>query len=409
MPDHSAQRIVVTGLGVISAIGQDVPTFFANALAGKVSVSAVKGIDVSRMNSDRGGEIHDFDIADHFPARPDIAAAGRAKQLALAAAKQCVIEAGFPIGECPFDVGVSIGFTQGESKLLERCSDQIAAGCLDAQGIAAFADYAPQSISQSIAREFKASGPIVTIGNACSASNFAIGAALDVIRRGDATAMIVGGADAFSRYGYAGFSRLGAIAPDVPRPFSQDRGGMVPAEGAAMLFIETLESALERGAPIYAEITGYGESCDAHHITQPDPAGIARATRATLNAAGTEAAEVCFISVHGTGTQASDKAESTAFGQLFGDKIPPLSSVKSMIGHAMAAASAIECVAALSSLKAQILTPTMNYLGPDEQCPVDCIPLVARPARITNVLKTSSAFGGNNAVVLFSHYASQGE
>ncbi|WP_169307253.1 beta-ketoacyl-[acyl-carrier-protein] synthase family protein [Chitiniphilus eburneus] len=407
MKSANPPRIVVTGMGAVTTIGRDVPTFFANALAGAIGISAVRGIDVSRMNSDRGGEVHDFDIAEHFPGRADLAQLGRAKQLALAAARQCVEDAGFPIAEHAFDVGVALGYTQGESKELEFCCDQIAAGRLDDEGLRAFAGYAPQTVSQGIGHEFGACGPMITIGNACSASNFAIGAAIDLMRRGDAVAMIVGGADAFSRYGYAGFSRLGAIAPDVPRPFSRDRQGMVPAEGAAMLFIETLDSALARGAVIHAEITGYGESCDAHHITQPNPAGIAQAARAALDSAQLAPEAVCYLSVHGTGTQASDKVESAAFTQLFGERIPPLSSVKSMVGHAMGAASAIECVAAVSSLKAQVLTPTMNHLGPDEQCPVDCVPLQARPARVRNVLKTASAFGGNNAVVLFRQYPAQ--
>lgn len=400
-----SQRIVVTGLGVVSTIGNDVDTFFSNARAGMVGISPVQSIDVTRMGSDRGGEVHGFDVGEHFPGRDDIVRQGRAKQFALVAAKQCIAASGFPVGEHAFDVGVSFGFTQGESKTMEACTDRIAAGTLDADGIEAFADYAPQSVPQSVAREFGLSGPVITIGNACSASNFAIGVAIDTLRRGDAVAMVTGGADAFSRYGYAGFSRLGAIAPDVPRPFSANRGGMVPGEGAAMLFLETLESAQNRGATVLAEVAGYGESCDAFHITQPDPAGIVRAVDAALHSAGLSADGVSFISVHGTGTQASDKAESSAFLQLFGETIPPVSSVKSMVGHAMGAASSIECVAAVYSIREQVMTPTMNYLGPDEFCPVDCVPNVAREAPIENVLKTASAFGGNNAVVLFRQFA----
>jgi 3-oxoacyl-[acyl-carrier-protein] synthase II len=401
MVDEVSQRIVVTGLGVVSGIGQDVPTFFNNAKAGKVSISPVRSIDISKINAVQGAEIHDFDVATHFPGRPDIAALGRAKQFALVAAKQCLADAAYPVAKHPFDIGIVFGYTQGESKSLEACTDRIAAGTLDQQALAALGDYAPQSMPQSIAREFQVSGPLVTIGNACSASICTIGVALDMIRSGEASAVIAGGADAFSRYGYAGFARLGAIAGDVPRPFSADRDGMVPGEGAAMLFIETLDSAQRRGAPVYAEIVGYGESCDAFHITQPDPNGIAQAIDSALQAAGMQAGDVSFISVHGTGTQASDKAESAAFAQVFGTRIPPVSSIKSMIGHSMGAASAIECVAALCSIREQLITPTMNYLGPDEQCPVDCVPNQARQSAISTVLKTASAFGGNNVAVLF--------
>ena len=397
----ASQRVVVTGLGIISCIGKDVASFFANACAGKVGISRVESINVERMSSDRGAEIKDFDIEQHFPGRSDLRALGRSKQFALAAARQCLNDAAYPVADHRFEVGLALGYTQGESKTMEALSDHIAQGDLDQEHIAAFADYAPQSVSQRVAREFGLCGPLLTIGNACSASSFAIGAALDALRRGEARAMLAGGADAFSRYGYASFSRLGAISPDVPRPFSAQRQGMVPGEGAAMLLLETLQGARERGAAIYAEVVGYGESCDAHHITQPNPQGIVQAVQSAMASAGVAAREVSFISAHGTGTQASDKVESTAFAKLFPDGPPPVTSIKSMIGHPMGAASAMECVAAICSIRAQVLSPTMNYLAPDEQCPVDCVPNVMRAARVDVVLKTASAFGGSNAAVIF--------
>ncbi|MET3133690.1 3-oxoacyl-[acyl-carrier-protein] synthase II [Oxalobacteraceae bacterium GrIS 1.11] len=398
---QASRRIVVTGLGVVSAIGHDVTTFFRNAKAGTVAISPVRGIDISRMNAVQGAEIAAFDVAEHFPGRADIAAMGRAKQMALVAARQCLADAAFPLAQHPYEVGVSFGYTQGESKILEECTERIAAGTLDNEAVAAFAAYAPQSVPHSLAREFGLNGPLLTIGNACSASVCSIGAAIDMIRGGAAQAVLTGGADAFSRYGYAGFARLGAIASDAPRPFSAGRRGMVPGEGAAMLFIESLASARGRGATVYAEIAGYGESCDAFHITQPDPNGIAAAMRAALAAAAMQPSEVSFVSVHGTGTNASDKAEAAALSKVFGHAIPPLSSIKSMTGHPMGAASAIECVAALCSMREQVITPTMGYLGPDPECPVDCVPNAARPAAIRSVLKTASAFGGNNVAVVF--------
>lgn len=396
------QRIVVTGMGIISAIGEDIGTFFQNACAGRSGISQVRSFAVGQMNSDRGGEIHDFNIGRHFPGRNDLRALGRCKQLALAAAQQCLRQAAGADGSLPANTGVAFGYTQGESGTLEKCTEAIHRGELQAADVAAFADYLPQSVPQQLAAEFGLNGPLLTIANACSASSFAIGAAIDLLRQGESTAMLVGGADAFSRYGYAGFSRLGAIAPDVPRPFSADRHGMVPGEGAAMILVETLASAQARNAPVIAEIIGYGESCDAHHITQPNPAGIVQAVQAALDEAGLSPSDVSFISAHGTGTLASDQAESTAFHQLFGPEPPPVTAVKSMLGHAMGAASSMEYVAALCSLRHQILTPTANYLGLDEACRVDCVPNVARPGHYRIALKTASAFGGNNAAVLFS-------
>ncbi len=402
MIKSKTQRIVVTGIGIVSAIGCDVDTFFANACRGKVAIDKIDGFDVSCMNSDRGGEIRDFDITDFFPEQPNLLTAGRAKQMALAATKQCLEDARFPDGEERSRLGVAVGYTQGESKVLERATDRIESnGHLSSEDILEFTDYAAYTIPQSIAYEFQASGPNLTIGNACSAGNFAIGQAIDILMSGEANAMIAGGVDAFSRYGYAGFSRLGAIASDVPRPFSAERKGMVPGEGAAMLLLETLEHAQARNAKIYAEIAGYGESCDAFHITQPDSNGIVRAIEQALDNANCRPSEVDYISTHGTGTQASDKAEAKAFRELFGDDIPPLSSVKSMVGHAMGAASAIECVAVLLSMRDQYLTPTMNYLGADVDCPVDCVPNQGRSADINTVVKTASAFGGNNSAVIF--------
>ena len=404
MITNDANRIVVTGIGVISAIGQNAEEFFSHAREGRVAIRPVRGFDVSRMNAGLGGEIDDFDVLRFFPKHPTYRKLGRAKQMALAAAKQCIEDAKFNVAQEPFHVGVAVGFTQGESQTLEHCTDKIEAGGLTEDECADFGDFAPFTIPYAIARHFSAWGPSLAIGNACAAGNFAIGQALDYLRSGEAVAMIAGGADAFSRYGYAGFARLGTIAPDVPRPFSMGRRGMVPGEGAAMLFLERLDSARRRGTRVYAEVVGYGESCDAHHITQPDTGGIARAIRAALTDSTYAPEHISYVSVHGTGTLASDLAESTALRDVFGAAIPPLSSVKSMIAHAMGAASAIECVAAILSIKHQFLLPTMNYLGPDEECKVDCVPNCGRPAIVDLVLKTASAFGGNNAAVLFKRF-----
>lgn len=404
-PHASPPRVVVTGLGIVSAIGQDVDTFFRQACAGVSGISRVHGFPVEQMNSDRGAEIRDFDIRRHCPERPELTRLGRCKQLALCAALQCMKQAGYPVQQAPERIGVALGYTQGESGIIEACCHAIEEERLHDDDLDALAGYLPQSVPQLLAAEFGLQGPVLTIANACSASSFAIGAALDLIRTGEARAMLVGGADAFSHYGYAGFSRLGAISRDVPRPFSIDRPGMVPGEGAAMLLLESLPSALDRGAPILAEVRGYGESCDAHHITQPNPDGIVQAARAALKDAGLNPADVSFISAHGTGTQSSDRAEATAFTRLFDGNPPPVSAIKSMLGHAMGAASAMECVASICSLQHQLITPTTNYLGPDPDCPVDCVPNTARPAPLNTVLKTASAFGGNNAAVLFQRWS----
>lgn len=402
-------RVVVTGLGVVSANGMTLETFWENVRDGKTSIGTVTGFDTSDFTSDRGGEIPDFNISDFIPDAPEVLQYGRAKQMALVAAKQCITDAAYDMAADPFRVGVVVGTTMGESKSLEFCtdflSDQISnqvsnQGAEDALPADMAADYPPHTIPQAIGRFFGAWGPVMMIPNACAAGNFSVGYALDCIQKGEVDAMIAGGTDAFSRYAYSGFSRLGAISPELPRPFSAGRQGMIPGEGAAMLFLESLENALKRGARIYAEVAGYGESCDAHHITQPDDEGIARAMRKAMQTADVGPEDISFISVHGTGTQANDATETKAVKRIF-KREPPVTSVKSMIGHAMGAASSIECVAALLSMHHGHITPTANYSGRDPNCDVDCVPNVGRSTQVEYILKTSSAFGGNNASVIF--------
>ncbi len=405
---YSNERIVVTGVGVVTSIGKNSEEFFNNAVNGTVSISDVQTLDVSEMRHHRGGEIHDFNITDHFPDNPELHEIGRAKQFAMTAAKEC-LDCNQTLEQVDsFRIGVALGFTQGESKALEDFSEAYTEGNLEG-GLQSFKDYPPKLLSQSLASHFKLYGPNFIIGQACSAGNFCAGIALDALHSGEVDAVLTGGTDAFSRYCYAGFSRLGAIAEDTPRPFSLNRTGMVPAEGAGMLLLETLSSAQKRGAKIYAEIVGYGESADAHHITQPSANGIEQAMRMALNSANLSPDAIDYVSVHGTGTNASDKTESTVLNSIYPDKKPPLSSIKSLIGHTMGAASSIECVASIYALNNQILPPTMSFLEDDPECQVDCIPNQARKTKVNYVMKTASAFGGQNAVVIFKKWNEQEE
>lgn len=397
-------RIVVTGIGAVTSLGLNPNDLFSNARKGSNGIHRIERFDVSRMNANQGGEITNFDILDFFPNQPSFATLGRTKQMALVAAKQCIDTAKFEVTSNPFEVGVAIGFTQGEIQVLEACVDRIETGGLDDPDARAFAEFAASSIPQAIATHFRAYGPNLSIGNACAAGNFAIGQSLEILRRGEAKAMIAGGSDDFSRNAFAGFARLGAIAPDVPRPFSINRQGMVPAEGSALLFLETLHSAKSRGAHIYAEIKGYGESCDGNHLTQPDSQGIARALRSALSDALIPPDQVSMISAHGTGTVPNDVAEYGAFKNVFCDNIPPVVAIKSMLGHSMGAASAIECVASILSIQEQCYLPTMNWIGPDEACPVDCVPNEERSGALRIFIKTASGFGGNNAALVFERF-----
>jgi 3-oxoacyl-[acyl-carrier-protein] synthase II len=246
------------------------------------------------------------------------------------------------------------------------------------------------------------------IPTACAAGNYAIGYAFDCIRSGTADTMLAGGSDAFSRIPYTGFARLGAIAPERCQPFDKNRQGMVPGEGAAVLVLEKADAARARGATIYAEVKGYGLSCDAHHMTagHPEGDGAIRAMEAAIADAGVALDDVDYISAHGTGTPTNDRIESLALHRLFGDRAKslPMSSIKSMLGHTMGAASAIEAAACSLALHTGIVPPTINYEEPDPECEVDCVPNQARTIDPRVVLNNAYAFGGNNASLCLARW-----
>jgi len=304
----------------------------------------------------------------------------------------------------PERCGVTMGTTSGEPLEVERYDDRVIADEL-AQVGAEFADRYPcHVIADSVATEVDFAGPNVMIPTACAAGNYAIAHALDVLRDGRADVMLAGGADCFSRITYTGFACLGAIAPEYPQPFDLNRKGMVPGEGAAVLVLETLAQAMQRGAPIYAEITGYGLSCDAHHMTgaHPEGDGAARAMESALRDSGIEVDQVSYVSAHGTGTPSNDRLEAIAFQRVFRDrgKRPPMSSIKSMIGHTMGAASAIEAAVCALAVKHDRIPPTIHFEEADPECDFDCVPNEARDHRVDVAMNNAYAFGGNNASLI---------
>jgi 3-oxoacyl-[acyl-carrier-protein] synthase II len=257
-------------------------------------------------------------------------------------------------------------------------------------------------IATHVAREVGAAGPVTMIPTACAAGNYAIAHAFDLLRAGRADVMLAGGADSFSRITYSGFNRLGAIAPERCQPFDRNRKGMIPGEGAGVLVLEPLARALARGARVYAEVAGYGLSCDAHHMTaaHPEGDGAARAMERALADAGLAAADVSYISAHGTGTPTNDRLETLAVQRVFGEAVrTPMSSVKSMIGHTMGAASAIEAAVCSLAVATGRIPPTMNLEEPDGD--LDFVPNRAREHDVRVAMNNAYAFGGNNASVLF--------
>jgi 3-oxoacyl-[acyl-carrier-protein] synthase II len=369
--------------------------------AGRCGIGPVTSFDTSAFPVHLGAEVKDFQ-PEAFVLRRSPEEMGRGSQLAIAAARMALQDAGIDLRE--FDrsrVGVSMGTTSGEPQLVERYNDIRKVQGLDAIPREIPPKYPCHVIPSNVAIEFDLHGPCVMIPTACAAGNYAIGYGFDSIRAERTDLMLAGGADPFSRITYMGFARLGAIAPDRCQPFDRNRKGMVPGEGAAVLVLEPYDTARARGARIYAEVLGYGVSCDSHHMTAAHPQGdgAMRAMSMAMRESGVGIEQIDYISAHGTGTPTNDRVESIAVRRLFGNRADavPMSSIKSMIGHTMGAASAIEAVACALALDSGVVPPTINYEERDPECDLDYVPNQARRLNPAVVLNNAYAFGGNNA------------
>jgi 3-oxoacyl-[acyl-carrier-protein] synthase II len=360
----------------------------------------------------RGGEIKSFHPEEHLR-RLDPAALGRASQLAAAAARAAAADAGLANGAAtspaPEDIGVVFGTTSGEPREVERFDDRWVGEELDAVGPEFMGLYPNHVIAGHVAAELDVAGLNAMVPTACAAGNYAVAWAVDALAAGRAQAVVAGGADAFSRITFTGFARLGAIAPERCQPFDKNRRGMIPGEGAAALVLETAEQARQRGATIYAEVAGWGLSCDAHHMTaaHPEADGAARAMEDALASAGVGPEEVSYVSAHGTGTPTNDRLETQALYRVFGERARriPVSSVKSMLGHTMGAASAIESVVCALAIRDGVVPPTIGFEEPDPDCDLDVVPNTARELRVEVAMNNAYAFGGNNASVVFKRWS----
>ena len=354
---------VVTGLGVVSAIGSGVGAFWDALLSGRSGVAEVSSFDTSAFPSSIGCEIAGFDAGDAGTLRQP---PGRAASLAAAAAEEALADAGVSTAERAH-AALCLGTTMGESCWIESWpGDDLAAG-VDRVPIEELLRSAPERVGADAAALTGVGGQVTVIGGACAAGNFALGRAADLVRLGRADLVLAGGADAFSRVAFTGFARLGALAASACRPFSADRDGLVLGEGAAVLVVESREAAEARGADPLARIAGFGLSSDAFHIVAPEPtgAGAVRAMRAALREAGREPRHVEYVCAHGTGTEANDRAEVAAASAVFGQATVPMSSIKALTGHALGASSALEAVACVLALEHQTAPPTWNFGRPD--------------------------------------------
>ncbi|MEU9194339.1 beta-ketoacyl-[acyl-carrier-protein] synthase family protein [Streptomyces hundungensis] len=397
-------RVVVTGLGTVTSIGTGPAEFLAGLRTGRSGVKPITSFDTTGYAHANGCEIEGFDAA-RWIEHIDPGELGRASQFCVAAARMAVDDAHLELTALRARrVLVSVGTTDGESHdldvLMER---QLWDGPENLDPVAARRSTAGL-LSSSIVRELELDDvEAVTIPTACAAGNYAIGSGYDAIRSGEVDIALAGGADAVCRKTFTGFYRLGTIAPEVCQPFDVDRKGILTGEGAGILFMESLESALARGARIYAEVLGYGLNCDAHHPVAPDQDSLAACIELAHRNAGVKPEDIDFISAHGTGTKANDVTEAGAIRQVFAEP-PPTISIKSMLGHTMGAASALASAACALAITEGFIPPTINHRATDPECALDPVPNEARPADVRIVQNNALAFAGNNAVVILGRY-----
>ncbi|MDD5155653.1 MAG: beta-ketoacyl-[acyl-carrier-protein] synthase family protein [Candidatus Omnitrophica bacterium] len=397
-----SKRIVITGLGVVSSIGIGRDAFWNALVGGESGITEIVSFDTSAFPNHFGGEVKNFNPYE-FVTKRRFSRIGRASCFAISGAKLALEDAGINPGVYEKDrIGVCVGTTMGETQILEKINEDWVKRGVDAIDADSIPRYPCNVLSSNVAIELKLKGPNYVIPCACAAGNYAVGYACDLIRSGEADIMLAGGTDAFSRIAFIGFNRLFAVAPRKCQPFDKNRKGMMVAEGCGMVILESYDSAIKRRAPVYAEVLGYGLSCDAHHMTAPFSEGIKEAIQKALKESGIAPQQVDYFNAHGTGTPANDREECLAIKKVFGEYSRKLavSSIKSMLGHTMGAASAIETVACCLAIKNDIIPPTINYETPDPECDIDCVPNVARKQKLNVVLNSSSAFGGNNACLV---------
>lgn len=396
------KRVVVTGLGVISSIGIGKDIFWKNLIDGTSGISEVTSIDTSGHITHKGGEIKNF-IPEEFINKKKLRFMSRGSQLASAGVSLAVKDSGLKkAGFKRNRVGFCLGTTLGELPALEKMNREwLQKNAQSIDELSVF-QFPTTNMASFVAQEYEFKGPVRIFTTACASGNYAIGAGYDFIQQEDADMVICGGADAFAWIPFTGFNQFRSVAPEKVQPFDKNRKGMMVGEGAGILILETLDHALARGAEIYAEILGYGLSCDAHHVTNTQADGIYRCMKDAIEQTGISIKDVDYICAHGTGTKQNDKAETEAIKKLFGEESRRLlvSSIKSMLGHTMGAASAIGAAACCLTVQNNVVPPTINYETPDPECDLDCVPNVARKKGINIALNNGFAFGGNNACLI---------
>jgi 3-oxoacyl-[acyl-carrier-protein] synthase II len=408
----SDRRVVVTGLGCVSSLGIDADTVWRNVLAGKCGIDRVTRFDITGYDCQIAAEVRDFDPSPGFPDRKEVRRTDRFTHFGVYAGWAALKDSGLELDKENLDeVGVFLGSGIGGLETTEEEHKTLLA-----KGPSRVSPFMiPMLIlnmaSGLFALYHKFRGPNFATCSACATSNHAIGEAWATIKRGDAAVMFAGGTEAtIVPLGMSGFAKMRAMSTrnDDPkrssRPFDRDRDGFVMGEGGAVLVLEELEHAKKRGARIYCELLGYGNTCDANHMTSPDPegSGAARAIQMGLRHAGLNPDQVDYVNAHATSTPAGDMCEVRAIERVFGDHAKKLavSSTKGATGHMLGAAGGIESVICCKAIEAQVAPPTLNLDNPDPNCTLNCVPHTPQERRIDVFLNNSFGFGGHNSILI---------
>jgi len=394
-------RVLITGIGVVSSVGLGKDAFFAALTEGKSGISPVESFDTEKLGRQYAGEAKGFRPLDHLSVS-ETRRMGRCSQMALAAARMAMADA--KLGPAHYRgprTSVVLGTTMGEADVLEVLDHQWIHRGTSGVRRALIPKYGATLLPIHIARAIGSEGAVLTLPAACAAGNYAISVASDLIRAGKADVVITGAAEILQELQYCGFVRLAAMATERCQPFDLNRQGLILGEGAGIMIVESEAHAVRRGAPPpLAEVRGYGMTCDAYHITRPHPdaAGSIRAMRQAIDRSLIGPDDIHFVNAHGTGTRHNDAAEAKVMKEVFGDRRVPISSMKSMLGHCMGAASALEAIGCVMTLQTGVYPPTIGYETPDPECDVDVVANHARSGPHDVVLNNSLAFGGYNSV-----------
>lgn len=430
------RRVVVTGMGCVTPVGNSVDAMWRSLQAGKSGIGPITHFDASNFNTRFAAEVKQFDLADYVKDPSRFTYSGRNIRFAVGAAKQAMSDAGLLSADAellekidPSRFGVYLGAGEGQQDFIlvmtmvaqSQKNGEVDLEAFTRQGLEKLhaqteAEQEPNMPAGHLASLFNAQGPNLNCLTACAASSQAIGEATEIIRRGDADLMLSGGAHSMIHpFGVTGFNLLTALSThnespqEASRPFDRDRDGFVLGEGAGMLILEELEHAQRRGAQIYGEIVGYGSTADAYRITDvhPEGRGAIACMQMAMRDAQVNPDQIDYINAHGTSTEVNDKVETLAIKRALGPisaKVP-VSSIKSMLGHLIAAAGSVEAITCLLTIRDGVIPPTINYKTPDPNCDLDYVPNAARQQRVDRALSNSFGFGGQNVALVFSRFA----